>query len=213
MHSARLQSLAFALGLAGFAALLLAGLYRSVVLEGGAPPLSNQYGAYVNELAAGEDWEAVLRELRLSASLDLIETRIETEVIPNLVRVARRVGDRESELAAWRSLAQRRPSDASAHLQLAWALLDADEPGPRHLREAGLQGRWALVLDPDSAAALVGLGRVSLFEGRSEEAFARWDEAAALDAALTERLLARLAQRDPEAVASFRGRASGGEGG
>jgi len=211
MHSERLQSLAFALGLAGFAALLLAGLFRSVVLEGVAPPLSNQYGGYVNELAARQDWEGVLRELRLSARLDLIDTRVETEVVPNLVRVARREGDLESELVAWRSLAERRPSEASAHLQLAWALLNEAEHRPRRVREAALQARWALALDAGFVAALVCLGRVSLLEGRSEEGFARWDEAAALDPDVTERLLARLAQRHPEAVESFRRRASGGD--
>ena len=111
------------------------------------------------------------------------------------------------------SLAERRPSDASAHLQLAWALLNEAEPRPARVQEAALQARWALALDPTSAAALVSLGRVSLLEGRRDEGFARWSEADALDTAVTEGLLARLAQRYPQEVESFRLRAAGGEGG
>lgn len=200
MGSARLQWLAFAVGLAGFAALLLAGFYRSVVLEHGPPPLSNDYGSYINDLARHEDWEAVLRELRLSATLDLAETRIETEVIPNLVRVARRLGDRQSELLAWRTLARRRPADASSHARLAWGLLAEPRPPPGRLREAALHGNWSLALGPASPLALVSLGRVDLLEGRREQGLARWREAAALDPAATERLLAALRERDAQAV-------------
>jgi hypothetical protein len=209
MNPARFQymacarQLAFGLGLAGFAGLLLAGLYRNLVLEQRAPPLSNQYGAYVNQLAASEDWEAVLRALRLAASLDLIETRVESEIIPNLVRLARREGDRESELVAWRSLAQRRPDDPVAHLQLAWLLLSTSSPVDAAREEAELHARWALGLEPVSVPARVSLGRVALLEGDVEVGVALWQEATALDPELTQRLLRSLAPLAPEAVEAF----------
>jgi len=204
MISARLQRLAFYFALAGFAGLLLAGLYRDLALERRAPQLSNEYGAYVNELAVNEDWEGVIRALRISASLDLIETRVSSEIIPNLARLARRRGDRDSELVAWRSLAERQPAEVNAHLQLAWALLDTASPGGAELGEAAAHARWALSLEPGSVPARVSLGRVALLEGDRDGGFARWREAARLDPELTEQLLSRLSDLDPEATESFR---------
>jgi tetratricopeptide (TPR) repeat protein len=212
MSSARLQRLAFLLGLAGFAGLLLAGLYRSLVLEHRAPPLSNDYGSYVNELAAREDWEGVIRALRISARLDLNEPRVEQEIIPNLVRLARRREDQASELVAWRNLVQRRPADPGAHLELAWALLSRALPTVDDLEEAERHGRRALELDPGSVPARVSLGRVAFLEGDRESGFARWQEAAELDPEATDGLLRSFGGLDPEAEA-FRARLGGAERG
>jgi tetratricopeptide (TPR) repeat protein len=210
MASARLQSLAFALALAGLLALAGAGLYQSLAVEGRAP-LQQGYGAWVNELAARQDWPAVLRALKLSAALDLGEPRVDTEIIPNLIQLSRSLGDRESELFARRKLVERRPSDPGAHNRLAWALIAAPQVGERERREAARHAEAALALDPGSARAHWILGRVALLEGSREAAFGHWEEAARLDRALVEGLLQELRLRDAPLAEAFRARLAGAE--
>jgi tetratricopeptide (TPR) repeat protein len=204
MGSARLQAIAFALALAGLAALVAGGLYRSVAVDGRAPPLRNGYGNWVNERASQRDWRAVLHALRLSAALDIGEARVESDVIPILIQMARRMGDREGELEGLRSLAERRRSDPSAHNRLASAILRGGDVGSPGRREAASHSRAALALDPGNAMAHLNLGRVALLDGRRAEAFDHWDEAARRDAALAERFLARLSEREAAAVEEFR---------
>jgi len=202
MARAHSQAVSFAAALTGFAALFAAGLYQSIALEGRLPR-QRGYGEWVNELADRKDWPAVVRALELSAALDIDQSAVEVEVIPNLISLARRLGDRDVELFARRKLAERRPSDASAHNGLAWALLAAPEAGELERREAAHHAESALSLDPGSARAHWILGRVALLEGSREEAFEHWEEARRLDGALAKELLEELRQSDPALVEAF----------
>lgn len=206
-----LLTLAFVSGLVAFGLLLVAGFYRSAHVDGRFPPLMPSYGLWINALASEGDWEQVLRQLRLSAALDLENPGVAVEVVPNLVRVARRLDDRESELFAWRRLVALRPTQAAAHSELASALLAIPEPSDDERREAQRHSLRALELAPGSARARIDLARLALLAGREEDASLLLREAEGIDPARTHRSLARLESRYPGFVAAFRsGRAAGG---
>jgi tetratricopeptide (TPR) repeat protein len=204
MGSARVQAAAFALALVVLLGLVAGGVYRSAAVDGRAPPLRNNYGDWISELAIQQDWPAVLRALRVSAAIDIGQAGVESEVIPILLEMARRIGDRESELLGLRSLVERRRSDPGARNRLASALLRAKDPDRAERREAERQSRAALALDPGSAVAHLNLGRVALLEGRRAEAFEHWEQAIRLDAQLEETVRAELSQREAAAFEEFR---------
>jgi len=202
--SARLQAAAFALALAMLLGLVAGGLYQSAAGYGHAPPLRNNYGDWITEHASQNDWPGVLRALRVSAAIDLGSAGVESEVIPILLEMARRTGDRESELLGLRSLVERRRSDPGARNQLASALLRATEPDRAARREAERESRAALTLDPGSAVAHLNIGRVALLEGRRAEAFEHWEQATRLDAQLGEVVRAEFSPREAAAFEEFR---------
>lgn len=209
MGSARLQTAAFALALVVLLGLVAGGVYRSAAVDGRAPPLRNNYGDWISELAIQKDWPAVLRELRVSAAIDIGQAGVEGEVIPILLEMARRMGDRDSELLGLRSLVERRRADPGARNRLASALLRANDPDRAERREAEGQSRAALALDPGSAVAHLNLGRVALLEGRRAEAFEQWEQATRLDAQLGETIRGELSQREAAAFEEFRAGRSG----
>ena len=202
--SARLQAVAFALAIAALLGLVAGGVYRSAAVDGRAPPLRNNYGDWITEHATRNDWPGVLRALRVSAVIDLGSAGVESEVIPVLLEMARRTGDRESELLGLRSLVERRRADPGARNRLASALLRANDPDRAERREAAGQSRAALALDPGSAIAHLNLGRVALLEGRRREAFEQWQQATRIDAQLVDTARAELSQREAAVFEEFR---------
>lgn len=164
--SERLLSLAFGAGLAAFAALLLAGVVHSLETRGRPPGVQSSYGDALNALIAAEDWPGLTRQLRASALLDLGEEGVVEEILPNLVRVARKTDDRDSELLARRRLAELRRSSPHAHFALAQALA-AEGASASDLREARFHARLALELAPDSDTVRRFLAELDAREGAS----------------------------------------------
>lgn len=204
MGSARVQAAAFALALVVLLGLVAGGVYRSAAVDGRVPSLRNDYGDWISELAIQKDWPAVLRALRVSTAIDLGSAGVESEVIPILLDMARRIGDRESELLALRSLVERRRADPAARNRLASALLRANDPDRAERREAEEESRAALALDPESAVAQLNLARVALLDGRRGEAFDHWEQATRLDAQVAQTVRAELSQRESAAFEEFR---------
>jgi hypothetical protein len=165
MGSGRLQAAAFGLALAALLGLVAGGIYRSAAVDGRPPPLRNDYGVWLGERASRGDWQTVLRALRSATALDLGNARVESDLIPLLVELAGRMGDRDSELAALRALAERRRSDPRAHDRLASAILSARELDGAARREAAAHSRIALALDPDDAVARANLARLAASDG------------------------------------------------
>ena len=162
----RLLSLAFSVGILAFAALVVLGVVHSVQTHGRLPGVHINYAESLNALFAAEDWEGLTQQLRASARLDLGEEGVVREILPNLIRVARKTGDRDSELFAWRRLAELRRSSPGVQLQLARALA-APGASDSELGEAAFHARLALELAPESSEARTLLAELEARGGAS----------------------------------------------
>jgi tetratricopeptide (TPR) repeat protein len=93
--------------------------------------------------------------------------RLRLDAIRSLV-----VGDVDAAVGAYRQLANRRPDEAGA-----WVDLGRAEEAAAQLSAAGASFARAIAIDPQNAAAHLHLGTVEGFQGRKQEASAAFAEA------------------------------------
>jgi hypothetical protein len=105
----------FAVGTAAFALAFGGGLYRSLEADGRPPHVWEMYASHIDELIQQEALGPALQQLRVAATLDGGNER---ELLGVTVALARRVGDRETEVWALQRLVRLRPSDAALRQRL-----------------------------------------------------------------------------------------------
>ena len=116
--------------------------------------------------AAAEDLVRVSERVPDTSRLPPDE-RLRLDAIRSLV-----VGEVDAAVGAYRQLANRRPDDAGA-----WVDLGRAQEAAAQLSAAGASFARAIAIDPQNAAAHLHLGTVEGFQGRKQEAMAAFAEA------------------------------------
>ncbi len=169
------------LGVALFAALLVAGVVLSIGQSGHPPDLTTNFvlDAIDDGVARGDFTEATAR-LRMAAVI-----HPQPPLLVKLVEVAEKAGDRESQVFALRKLTSMRlTEDPQAYLKLASLLLTDPARTAADLPEIEDLLRESLGRNPRNAMAHNNLAVALLYQGKREEAARHFAEALRLDPSL-----------------------------
>lgn len=146
---------AFAAGLVLLVLAFAAGTWRSLSQDGHVPGIHRDYLPSINALLRADHPAAALEQMRLAALIDPGDRTVRASVLPNMARLAERLGDRDVELLALRRLVREEPRNPEWHLRLAASILDAPSISLDEAKEAARHAQAAEKLDPWSARALL----------------------------------------------------------